>query len=131
MIRNKEAILALEATADLSAKDGYFVKASTTKCALVTAVNDVPLGVITSGDVAAGNTSVALPNFGGIVSAKVGATPGTIALGTKLMMNADGTVRALTASAGTYFYVAIALETGAANELIAVRLIEPIAVTVA
>ena len=130
MIRNSQALLALEATADLSAKDGYFVKASTTKCASVTAVTDVPLGVITNGDVAAGNTTVALPNFGGTVSAKVDGTPGTIALGTKLMMTATGTVRALTATTGTYFYVAIALEAGAANELIQVRLIEPIAVVV-
>lgn len=130
MIRNPEAVLALVPATDLSTKDGHFVKASGTGCAIVAAVTDQPLGVITNADTTAGYCSVALPNFGGTVSAKVGATAGTIVLGTKLMMNADGTVRALTASAGTYFYVAIALEAGAAGELIHVRLIEPIAVTV-
>lgn len=125
MIRNATAVIGRLATADLTGKDGYFVKNSSGSVALVSAVTDLPLGVVTSGDVAAGFTSVALPNFGGTVSVKLNGTPGTVVQGTDLYLKADGTVAVLPVAAGTYYKVAIALESGAANELIEARLVEP------
>lgn len=130
MIKNASSTKVYTPAVDFSSKDGYFVKATSTSIAAVSAVTDVPHGVIISGDISGGQTSVARPNHPGTVGVKCNGTPGTIVHGTKLTMAADGSVKALPAAAGTYFYVAIADEAGAANEIIEARLIEPVAVTV-
>lgn len=130
MIKSISSTKSYVPVADFSDKDGYFVKASGTTIAAIAAVTDVPEGVITYGDKVGGQVSVTRPDHQGTVGVKLNGTPGTVVRGTKLTMAADGSVRALPAAAGTYFYVAVAEEAGVANEIIEARLIEPVAVTV-
>lgn len=129
MIVKHDLIIPLTPTADHSALDGYFVKNSSGSAALIAAATDIPVGVITDGEDTDGKGSVALQGFAGIVTAKLAATPGTVNPFTVLTL--DGTtLGAVRADPGTgdRVQVAIALESGAAGELIKVRLIEPVAI---
>lgn len=124
---NPSLVIALLCAADLSTKKGFFVKkgADDSTVALVTGATDASLGVVLDGQPAGGHNAIAFPGCGGVVLAKVGGTPGTIGLGTKLQLNADGTVSADDGS-GARRLVAEALESGTTDELIRVRLIEPV-----
>lgn len=120
-------LLSLTPTADHTGKEGYFVEYSSGSAAICNAATDLPIGVITDGQTTSGKSSVALNRgFGGTVRVKVTtSSPGTINAGTKLQLKSDGTVQADGAT-GARVLVAIALEDGAAGELIEAVLIEPI-----
>lgn len=126
MISRSEAIIPAKHSADLSGKDGYFVETASGTDSIVNAVTDTPLGVIVEGSAAANSSTIATPNYGGVVKVKVTDTsPGTINRGTYLTVKTDGTVQA-DAGSGARCRVARALEAGAAGELIDAYLIEPI-----
>jgi hypothetical protein len=118
MIARENAILPLIPAADYTGKEGYFVKIVSGEASLCTGTTDAPIGVITEGDAA--QVSVALIGAGlsGTVKVKITATtPGTIVLGSPLELAAeDGTVKLGTGGGATV--VAVALESGAAGELI-------------
>jgi hypothetical protein len=97
--------------------------------ALVTAATDVVFGVITTGEPADGQDSIACSwgGFAGTVHVKLAASPGSVSDGTLLELTANGSVKASTGTAGTII-VAQALESGAANELIEAILIRPVSV---
>jgi hypothetical protein len=113
MIAKQIALLAVLAASDQTAKAGYFVDASGV---IVTSASVVPFGVITEGGLSGENSTLAVcAAFSGIVHVKVASSTGTIAKGTRLQLNADGTVKA---DVGTGRVVAIAMEAGVADELI-------------
>jgi hypothetical protein len=117
MIARNNAIIPLPTATSLVGKEGYFVKIVDAKAAIVTAVDDKPIGVIL--DASPAEVSVALIGGGlaGTVKVKLDGTPGTCILGSPLEITATGTVKVDTGG-GTETVVAIALEAGAANELI-------------
>ena len=121
MIARDNAILPLTPAADYTGKEGYFVKNNGSGLAtLCTGTTDAPLGVITEGASTTGKVSVAIHGAGlaGTVKVKItSSSPGTIVLGSPLELAAeDGTVKLGTGGGATV--VAIALEEGAAGELI-------------
>lgn len=125
MIVRDTQILPMTPAADQTGKEGYFVEGSPASASICNNAADVPVGVILEGRDTTGKSSVALPGFAGTVKAKVtGTSPGTIVFGTKLQLKSDGTVQA-DAGTGARVLTAVALESGAANELIEARLIEP------
>lgn len=120
MIARSNAILPLTPAADYTGKEGYFVKIVAGEASLCTGTTDAPIGVIISEGDTTGTVGVAIIGAGlsGTVKVKVtGSSPGTIVLGSPLELAAeDGTVKLGTGGGATV--VAIALESGAANELI-------------
>jgi hypothetical protein len=128
MIVKESKIVSATSAADLTGKEGWFVEGTLAAATIVNAVTDNPYGVITVGELAAGRSSVALMGYAGTVKVKVDATPGTIVFGTQLKITATGTVTQY-AGTGAAVVVAVALESGAANELIeAVLLDKPMAI---
>ena len=106
-------------------KEGFAVKVSSGKAALVTGATDIPIGVILDGEDTAGNSSVAVCELpGGTVRVKLDGTPGTVAVGTYLTITATGTFKA-DAGSGSRVQCARALQSGAANELIEAILFKP------
>lgn len=130
MFARTNGVLALTPTADHSGKEGFAVKASGTSAALVAAATDIPLGVVLEGATTAKKDAVALCDGGlaGTVKVKLDATPGTVALGTYLVITATGTATADPGS-GARVRHARALEAGAANELIEAVLLTPVALS--
>lgn len=122
MIARATAILPLTPTADHTGLEGYFILPTGALVSSATAA--APLGVITEGFPANGKDSVALPNFGGTVKVKLGATPGSVVAGSYLILQADGSTK-LDPGTGSRIRVARALEAGIAQELIEAVLIEP------
>jgi len=118
-------LVSLTPTADHSDKRGFAVKASTGSAALIAAITDVPLGVITEGAPTSGKDSVAICGSGLVVKVKLDATPGSVVLGSYLTTTATGTF-VLDDAAGSRAVTARALEAGAANELIRAVLINPV-----
>lgn len=113
MIVKNNALLAFTAASDQTGKEGYFVDKDGV---VVASASVVPFGVITDGGLTGENTTVAcMSGFAGIVSVKVAAATTTIVAGTRLQLQADGTVKAWV---GTGRVVAIATQAGVADELI-------------
>lgn len=102
--------LSLTPTADHSEKLGYFVKASSGNAALVSATTDTVLGVIVDGATTSNKDTVQLLGDPTEVLVRLGSTPGTIAKGSYLQLESDGTV-ILDAGSGARQIVARALET--------------------
>ena len=116
--------LANKASTDLSGKDGYIAEYDS---GLKLSGGTNALGVITEGG--AENTDIAvLGVFDGILRGKAS---GTIAVGNKLVVDSDAKVKALPATAGTYTVVGVALQAGAAGELVEFAPMKPESVTVA
>lgn len=113
MIKRIQAIIAVPAAEDHSAKEGYFVKLDAAgKSTLVAAVTDTPCGVIVDSD---GVTdSIAVP--GGVSGAFLVklAAGANVKAGDFLRLAADGSV----GTEGEGPVVARALENGVADELI-------------
>lgn len=121
-------IIPLTPTADQTGSRGIFVEASSGSAAIVNAATDLPLGVIVDGALTTGKSAIAV-GIGMVVPVKVtGTSPGTIALGTYLTVKSDGTVQA-DAGSGNRVQVARALESGAANEIIAAVLLQPVSLS--
>jgi hypothetical protein len=116
-------ILPMVPTADHTGLEGYAVKNSSGSAALIvsaTATN--PIGVITEGKPVTGYDSVALAGYAGVVKVKLDASPGTVNAFTALQITATGTFKA-DAGTGARILFAVALEAGAANELIDAKII--------
>jgi hypothetical protein len=125
-VRDK-AIITLAPTADHSEKRGFFVLATG---ALPAAATDIPLGCVVDGENTDAVDTVATAAFGGTVKVKLSASPGTVSVGTYLVL--DGTtLGAVKADPGTgsRVRVARALESGVADELIEAYLVEPTALS--
>lgn len=120
MIARSNAIIPMTPAADLTGKEGYFVKVVDGEAALCTGTTDQPIGVVVSESDLTGKVGVGILGAGlaGTVKVKVtGSSPGTIVMGSPLELAAeDGTVKLGTGGGATV--VAIAMESGAANELI-------------
>lgn len=103
---------------DHTGKEGYAVNATSGKAALATSATDLPIGIIVEGGKTTGYSSVAIPDgFNGTLRVKLDATPGTVALGTKLAITTTGTFKADPTSGGRTL-MATALESGSAGELV-------------
>ena len=112
--------VSLPANADLSGKQFTFVKAVTgSKLDSTGAQTEVALGVLqnkpTSGKMAV------CRHFGGS-KLKIG---GTVAVGDTLVPEGAATARGITSVTATHIVRAIALEAGAANNIISVLLVGP------
>lgn len=128
MIVNNSAIVPLTPTTDQSAKEGYFVKRVGKTAVLVSAATDIPFGVLVDSEETTGTSSVAIGGvFQGIVTVKLGAVPGNVVATSLLQLNADATVK-LDTGTGARVLVAMALESGTADELIQAVLIKPLAI---
>lgn len=129
MIRSQVALVALPSAADLSAFEGYFVEVSGANVAVCNNAADIPLGVLVDGEPVGGVNSVALSGaFPGIVTVKLGATPGSVVRGGYGTLNADGTVN-LDSGSGARVRVCRFLEAGTAGELVEAILIDPVALS--
>lgn len=122
MIARATAVIPITPTADLTGKEGYFVLP--TGALVTSATTAVPLGVVAEGFPTTGKSTVVCANFGGTVKVKLGAAPGSVIVGSYLVLNADATAK-LDPGTGARIRVARALETGNANELIEAVLCEP------
>lgn len=120
MLARTNAIFPVTPAADYTGYEGYFVKAAGNTVTLCTGTTDSPIGVITEGSETTGKCAVAMIGAGlaGTVKVKITASsPGTIVFGSPLELAAeDGTVKLGTGGGATV--VAIAMESGAAGELI-------------
>ena len=116
--------LANKASTDLSGKEGFIAEYDS---GLKLSGGTNALGLITEGG--AENSDVAiLGTFDGILR---GMASGTIAVGNKLVVDSDAKLKALPATAGTYTVVGVALQAGAAGELVEFAPMKPESVTVA
>ena len=116
--------LANKASTDLSGKEGFIAEYDS---GLKLSGGTNALGLITEGG--AENSDVAiLGTFDGILR---GMASGTVAVGDKLVVDSDAKVKALPATAGTYTVVGVALQAGAAGELVEFAPMKPESVTVA
>ena len=116
--------LANKASTDLSGKEGYIAEYDS---GLKLSGGTNALGVITEGG--ANESDIAV--LGTVDAVLRGKAQGTVAVGNKLAVHSDGTLKALPATAGTYTVVGIALEDAAADELFAFAPLAPQVVTVA
>lgn len=116
--------LANKASTDLSGKEGYIAEYDS---GLKLSGGTNALGVITEGGAASSDVAI-LGVFDGVLRGK---TSGTVAVGNKLVVDSDGKVKALPATAGTYTVVGIALQAGVADELVEFAPMAPASVTVA
>ena len=126
IIAREKAIvrLANKASTDLTGKEGYVAEYDS---GLKTSGGTNALGVITEG----GETESDVAILGTVDAVLRGKAQGTIAVGNKLAVHSDGTLKALPAAAGTYTVVGVALEAAAADELFAFAPMKPESVTVA
>ena len=115
--------LANKASTDLTGKEGYVAEYDS---GLKLSGGTNALGIITEGGVAASDVAI-LGTFDGVVRAKAS---GTIAVGDKLVVDSAGKVKALPVTAGTYTVVGVALQAGAADELVEIAPMQPVSVTV-
>lgn len=129
MIPRTNKIVPLTPTADHTGKEGYAVKNSSGSAALVSGATDDAIGVIVEGKTTSNKDSIALRGYQGSVLVKLDASPGTVNAFTKLQITATGTFKADTGS-GARRIVAVAIESGAADELIeAVLLDRPVEIS--
>lgn len=118
------AVLAMTPNEDQRGKEGYAVKVSSGKAALVTGDTDTPIGVILDGENTDGQSSVAIADaLPGTIRVKLNSSPGTVTIGTYLTIASDGTFKA---AVSNKTQCARALESGSANELIEAVLHRPI-----
>lgn len=128
MIARTIALIALTAAADLTGKEGYFVKVApdNTSVTPVAAATDIPLGVVSAEAAQGANAGILIgAGFSGTTRVKLSATPGNVVLGSLLVLTADGSVK-LDPGSGARVVVAQALESGSANERIEAVLISPV-----
>lgn len=132
MIFRETAIAQGKSGEDLREKEGFFlVRNDSDDLVCSTATTDKPVGAVHIGADNGSPTTYLKPGFSGIVAVKLGSVPGTVKEGTDLVLMADGRVKALPTSAGTYMVVATAAETGEGDQLVKAVLRHPAPVTVA
>ena len=109
------AIFAMTPAADQTGKEGYAVKVVAGEAAISTAHNG-NFGVILDGETTSGKSTVAsMAGASGTVKVKLGATPGTVVMGSLLMVHTDATWKLHT---GSNNVSAVAIEAGVATNLI-------------
>lgn len=126
IIAREKAIvrLANKASTDLSGKEGYIAEYDS---GVKLSGGTNALGVITEGG--AENSDIAV--LGAVGAILRGKASGTIAVGDKLVVDSSGKVKPLPTTAGTYTVVGVALQAGAADELVEFAPLAPSSVTVA
>ena len=124
-IANETALLRManKASTDLTGKEGYVAEYDS---GIKLSGGTNALGSIGEGGVNSSDVAI-LGAFGGIVRAKAS---GTIAVGNKVVVDSAGKVKALPATAGTYTVVGVAVQAGAADELVEIAPWQPVSVTV-
>ncbi len=124
-IANETALLRManKASTDLTGKEGYVAEYDS---GIKLSGGTNALGIIVEGGVNSSDVAI-LGTFGGIVRAKAS---GTIAVGNKVVVDSAGKVKALPATAGTYTVVGVAVQAGAADELVEIAPWQPVSVTV-
>ena len=115
--------MANKASTDLTGKEGYVAEYDS---GLKLSGGTNALGIITEGGDASSDVAI-LGTFDGVVRAKAS---GTVAVGDKVVVDSAGKVKALPATAGTYTVVGVALQAGAADELVEIAPWQPTSVTV-
>ena len=132
MICRETSIAQGKSGEDLRDKEGYFlVRNESDDLVCSSATTDKPVGVVHIGADKGSPTTYIKPGFSGSVAVKLGSAPGTVKESTDLVLMADGRVKALPTTAGTYMVVATAAETGEGDQLVKVVLRHPTTVTVA
>lgn len=134
MICRDQASVTLHTVADLTGKEGVFVKPHTDGVSVdvIAAATDVPLGIVNSEAPAGSSTAEVLISdaFAGTTRVKLGATPGTVKLGVYGALNADGTVSA-DPGTGARVIVCRFLETGAGGERVEAVIFKPVPIAAA
>lgn len=132
MIFRETAIAQGNSGEDLRDKEGFFLmRNESDDLVCSTSTTDKPVGVVHIGADKGSPTTYLNPGFSGIVAVKLGSAPGTVKESTDLVLMADGRVKALPTSAGTYMVVATAAESGGGDQLVKAVLRHPAPVTVA
>ena len=124
-IANETALvrMANKAGTDLTGKEGHVAEHDS---GLKLSGGTNALGIIVEGGASSSDVAI-LGTFSGIVRAKAS---GTVAVGDKVVVDSAGKVKALPATAGAYTVVGIALQAGAADELVEIAPWQPVSVTV-
>lgn len=115
--------LANKAGTDLTGKDGFVVEHDG---GLKVSDGVNALGIVTEGGAKESDVAI-LGAFGGVLRAKAA---GDVAVGSKVVLDATGKVKALPSTSGTYVAVGVALESGSADELVEIAPLQPQTVTV-
>ena len=119
MIFRETAIAQGNSGEDLRDKEGFFqMRNESDDLVCSTSTTDKPVGVVHMGADKGSPTTYLKPGFSGIVAVKLGSAPGTVKESTDLVLMADGRVKALPTSAGTYMVVATAAESGGGEQLV-------------
>lgn len=126
-----DSILPYIPQSDHSNKEGYAVVTSGTGVEVAASLTAIPLGVIVEGAPTTRYDAVAIADGGlsGTVRVKLAATPGTIVIGSYLIIHSDGSFKLDPGTGTNRTRMARALESGAANELIEAVLFSPQALT--
>ena len=126
MIFRETAIAQGKSGEDLRDKEGFFLmRNESDDLVCSTSTTDKPVGVVHIGADKGSPTTYLKPGFSGIVAVKLGSAPGTVKESTDLVLMADGRVKALPTSAGTYMVVATAAESGEGDQLVKAVLRHP------
>jgi hypothetical protein len=126
-----KAIVPITPSVDHSTFDGYFVTITAGEAVICANGTTAPFGVVTDGDDTAGKDAVAVcGGNAGPLRVKAAATPGTIVLGSELVL--DGTTLGavkLYPATGARVNVGVALESAAAGELFMAVIRTPVVYT--
>jgi hypothetical protein len=122
-LARSNAIISIFADDDLTGKEGQFVRmSSNTAIALMDSALDTPLGLLLIGGNTNERVTVAVPGgLAGTVRVKLA---GTVYIGSRLQLTADGRVMDHDNSAPRMI-VGVALEAGVTGELIEAALLTP------
>lgn len=119
-----EDLIVLEADADLSAKQFYFTKLSTTdgQVRACTGTDDIVLGILTNDPDAAGEPAEVLPvGCGRVAKLTVDGNAGAIAVGDRLDTNAAG--KGIKKAAGHFNAIALEASTAATDVIPVVMIV--------
>lgn len=131
MIFRETAVAQGNSGENLREKEGCFlVRNDANDLMCSNATTDKPVGVAHIGADKDSPTTYIKPGFAGILAVKLGSVPGTVKEGVDLVLMADGRVKALPSTAGTYMVVATAAEPGEGDQLVKAVLRHPTPITV-
>lgn len=125
MVAKEKALvrMANKASTNLTGKEGFVAEYDG---GLKVSGGTNALGIVTEGGLESSDIAI-LGTFDGIVRAKAS---GAIAVGARVVVDSSGKVKALPTAAGTYTVVGVAVQAGAADELVEIAPMAPVSVTV-
>lgn len=125
MVAKEKALvrLANKANTDLTGKEGFVAEYDG---GLKVSGGTNALGIVTEGGQESSDVAI-LGTFDGIVRAKAS---GAVAVGDRVVVDSSGKVKALPSAAGAYTAVGVAVQAGAADELVEIAPMAPVSVTV-